>query len=469
MFFFVRFWKNDSLTGLSDDALSLARSVAQLYDADADIFPLDEDSESTYLLIAAFLSVEDRSDGEVFITDLNGDILLCKERIKLTGEKLSFTDACPVHAGLHIPKEMILTARDEYPVIFTDETEDIPEIPEKSFICVAPVTRNGRIFVVTLQNVKSSYVPYTADFIRMILLTVFLAVALAFAVSLFNSHRMVKPLKKITAATKEYAGGNFSQRISTADNYSELYELVQSFNSMADSLQMIDESRSRFVADTSHELKTPMTIISGFVDGILDGTIPPEDTEKYLKIVSDETKRLSRLVVAMLNISKIEADQLKLNISDVYLQNLIFSTLLGFEKSINDKNITVQGLSDLADVAVQADETLLGQIIYNLIDNAVKFTPVGGEIRFGLESDKKNAVLKIRNTGRGIPPEECPYIFDRFYKVDPSRGLDAGSFGIGLFIVKSIIELHHGSITVESEVDSFTEFTVRLPMNLNYV
>lgn len=466
MLSFLSFWKRDHLNGLADDALSFARSVTQLYDEDKQIFPLREERESTSLLVASFLTVSDRSAGELYIVDEAGQIILCKEMITFNDETLNLSQADEFADRIRVPEEKILQSRVSYPVALTEITTDLPDRPEDTFLVVAPFIRNGHYFVVCIQDVQSSYVPYTADLFRMILGTGFWAVLFAFVLSLINSHRMVKPLKKITAATKEFAAGNFSERIKPGDNYSELRELIESFNSMADSLQMIDESRSRFVADTSHELKTPMTIISGFVDGILDGTIPPEDTEKYLRIVSDETKRLSRLVVAMLNISKIEADKLKLTLADVDLDGMICSTIVGFEKEISKKNISVLGLDTLEPITVPADDTLLGQILFNLIDNAVKFTPDNGEIRFSLVSDKRTAVLKIRNTGKGIPPEETPYIFDRFYKVDKSRGLDTKSFGIGLFIVKSIIEMHHGTISVESEPDAFTEFTVRLPKDM---
>ncbi|MBR5409982.1 MAG: HAMP domain-containing histidine kinase [Clostridia bacterium] len=462
MFSFLRFWKTDHFKGLADDALSFARSVTQLYDEDKEIFPINEENDSAFLLSSSFLTVSGRSAGELYIVDEDGQIILCKEMIALNGETLSLSPP-DAYRTFTIPPEKIVEARANFPEPLKEETDALPGHPDETFFVLAPLIPDGQYFVVLLQDVQSSYVPYTSDLFRMVLGTAFWAIALAFVLALINSHRLVKPLKNITEATKQFASGNFDARIKPGDTYSELRELIESFNSMADSLQSIDESRSRFVADTSHELKTPMTIISGFVDGILDGTIPPEDTEKYLRIVSDETKRLSRLVVSMLNISKIEADKLKLTLTDVALDDMLCKTVVGFEKTIGDKNISVFGLDELEPVTVPADDTLLGQILYNLIDNAVKFTPDYGEIRVSLTQDKKTAVLKIRNSGKGIPPEECPHIFDRFYKVDKSRGLDAKSFGIGLFIVKSVIELHRGTISVDSVVDEYTEFTVCLP------
>ena len=298
----------------------------------------------------------------------------------------------------------------------------------------------------------------------MIILTGLIAVLVSFLSSLAVSFRMVKPLKKITDITQKYGEGNFSERISELDTYSELTELAEAFNSMADNLAVTEQSRSNFVANVSHELKTPMTIISGFVDGMLDGTIPEEDRNKYLKIVSDEVKRLSRLVVAMLNMSKIEAGKLSPALSDVNLAELICRTVIGFEKVVSDRDIRVLGLDSFEQVNVSADGTLITQVIYNLFDNAVKFTPDGGTITLSLGSDKKNAVIKIRNSGKGISAEEQTLVFDRFYKVDKSRGLDSKSFGMGLYIVKSIIELHHGTISINSEPNVYTEFIIKLPL-----
>ena len=272
-------------------------------------------------------------------------------------------------------------------------------------------------------------------------------------------------LKKMTAVTKLYAQGDFSERISAEDTYNELAVFAESFNSMAESLERIEESRSAFVSNTSHELKTPMTIISGFIDGILDGTIPAEDEEKYLRIVSDETKRLSSLVVAMLNISKIEAGKLELSKTRVDLPHMICRVMLDFEQAVEAKNVSIVGLESLSPLKVTADETLLHQVIFNLADNAVKFTPENGRIMLSLKQEGVNAVFRIRNTGRGIPEADRELIFDRFYKVDKSRGLDSKSFGIGLYIVKSILDLHNGTISVNSDGVTFTEFSVALPMD----
>ncbi len=456
MLFLVDFWKNDRLTRLSDDALSLSRSVLSIYEGsyNTDIF-----SENPELLSTAYSAVAEPAESVLLVFSDDGNVVYCQERAN--GAPL-----CPEHGKILLDEEIMRETFVVYPLAYTDQCR-VSFRDEDVFIAsVAIVTSDKQLlYVVAFQDVSDAYLPYTTQFVRMFIRAALLGVFVAFLVSLITSFRLVKPLKKMTAVTKQYAQGDFSERISASDTYNELAVFADSFNSMADSLERIEESRSAFVSNTSHELKTPMTIISGFIDGILDGTIPPEDEEKYLRIVSEETKRLSSLVVAMLNISKIEAGKLELSLTQVDLPHMICSVMLDFEQAIEKKEVEILGLDTLSNIKVTADETLLHQVVFNLVDNAVKFTPEGGTITLTLNAESTNAVFRIRNTGRGIPEADRELIFDRFYKVDKSRGLDSKSFGIGLFIVKSIVDLHHGTITVNSDGDSFTEFTVSLPLD----
>ena len=464
LFFFVNIWENDRMMRLSDNALSLGRSVSVLYREDREILSLKTDNAP--VLASALVTAAEQASCAVFLLSADGRVLLCQENVQVEGGAYSIRDNCSVHRDMVFDASLLEEGKQASGQPFSSQAKILPGDPTDYFYAILAIG-DGKTplgYALAIQSVTDAYLPYTTQFVRLLIFTGLMAVFLAFLFSLICSYAMVKPMKKLTDATKEYAGGNFSRRVPETEQYSELAELAASFNRMAESLAEIDASRSMFVSNVSHELKTPMTIISGFIDGILDGTIPPEDERKYLTIVSDETKRLSRLVVAMLNISKIEAGKLTLNLSDVPLADLLCNTLLGFEQEIEKKQITVTGLDTLEPLTVPADEVLLNQIFYNLVDNAVKFTPEGGEITVSLRAEKKYATARIRNTGKGIPKDECNLVFDRFYKVDKSRGLDAKSFGMGLFIVKSIVDLHHGSITVESEENLYTEFTVRLPM-----
>lgn len=470
MFFFVNFWKNARFTSLSDDALSLARSVEILYDdTQGGLLYSAENNDSVLIVAGTMLSVADTSGEDMLLLDTAGNVLLCKDSINISLDEILVENNCPLHSYLKIDEAILINALESAPRSYNFEGHITASDSDNYFLTVVPMFFEGKIvgYAAAMQTVTDAYLPYTTEFIRMMIATALIAVLITFIASLITSFRMVRPLKKMTATTKKYAVGNFEERIKSVDTYNELQEFVEAFNSMADSLAVTEESRSSFVANVSHELKTPMTIINGFVDGILDGTISEADKEKYLLIVSEETKRLSKLVVAMLNMSKIEAGKLTLTPVNINLYRMLCSTLIGFEKNINDKNINIIGLDTLEELTINADDALINQVLYNLIDNAVKFTPQNGTISLSMISDRKNAVVSIKNTGRGIPKEECELVFDRFYKLDKSRGLDVKSFGLGLHIVKSIIELHNGTISINSAENEFTEFVFKLPLNTN--
>ena len=205
-----------------------------------------------------------------------------------------------------------------------------------------------------------------------------------------------------------------------------------------------------------------MTTIAGFVDGILDGTIPPEKRDDYLKIVSDEVKRLSRLVRSMLNIARIEAGELELRPDLFDVNDTVIRTVFTFEQPLEAKNIEVRGL-DGGKVMVEADPDLIHQVVYNLIENAVKFCNEGGFIDVNYSEDDGYTSVGIRNTGDGIPKDEIPHIFDRFYKADKSRSRDKGGAGLGLHIVRSIVNLHGGDIIVRSVEGEYCEFVFTIP------
>ena len=220
--------------------------------------------------------------------------------------------------------------------------------------------------------------------------------------------------------------------------------------------------RRSFVANVSHELRTPMTSIAGFVDGILDGTIPREEQSKYLRIVSDEVKRLSRLVRSMLNLSRIEAGELKINSTQFNVVETICQTVFSFEQAIEQKQLDIRGL-DTDKVMVEADADLVHQVVYNLTENAVKFVNPGGYLEFSFHVEGGMTYVGIKNSGEGLSKEEIPKVFDRFYKTDRSRGIDKNGVGLGLYIVRSIITLHGGDIIVRSVQGEYTEFVFSVP------
>ncbi len=266
----------------------------------------------------------------------------------------------------------------------------------------------------------------------------------------------------MSSAAKAFGNGDFSVRVK-ADTEDEIGQLGLAINNMANSLSNSEGMRRSFIANISHELKTPMTTISGFIDGILDGTIPPERQGHYLKIVSDEVKRLSRLVRSMLDLSKIDNGEMKLTPVTFDLSGTIFSTLLSFEQSIEEKNIDIRGLDGTAPMAVTGDQDLIHQVVYNLIENAVKFTNQDGYIFIGMADSIDRISVTIENSGLGIPTEELPLVFERFYKTDKSRSRDKIGVGLGLYLVKTILKLHGGDISVASTENEYCRFQFYLP------
>ena len=279
----------------------------------------------------------------------------------------------------------------------------------------------------------------------------------------FLMRKLTDPLQKITDAAQRFGGGDFSVRVEGVEGEGEVVDLARTFNQMAENIQSNDNSRGQFMGNIAHELRTPMTTIKGFVDGILDGTIPPERQSHYLHIVSDEVKRLSRLVRTMLNLSRIDNGELKLRPNDFDISETVLSTVLTFEKSIDEKKIDIRGLDTLQPMQVHGDEDLLHQVVYNLVENAVKFTNTEGYISFNVSDSIDRIVVTIENSGSGIQSDELPLVFEKFYKTDKSRSQDKNGMGLGLYLVRTIIKLHGGDISVSSVVNEYTRFSFYIP------
>ena len=292
------------------------------------------------------------------------------------------------------------------------------------------------------------------SFIGLFFMTSAIILLIAFVVSSLTSMRQIQPIREMVQATRAY----------DSDRTDEIGELAASFNAMADSLQETERQRRDFIANISHELKTPMTTIAGYTDGILDGTIPPERERQYLQIISDESRRLSRLVRRMLDISQIQSKEMKKEEFD--LCESMRLALLSMEQKINERGLDVDADIPEDSVMVLGDNDLITQVIYNLLENATKFATPGSKLYLGLSTGAETAVVTVRNHGSTIPPEEIPLLFERFHKSDKSRSADKDGYGLGLYVVKTILAQHKEKITVTSEngLTSFS-FTVHLAQN----
>ena len=396
-------------------------------------------------------------DADIFIVDNEdnpGKCLYCSEE---------GTDC--VHYTTDLPSYVLAqTASGEF---FEAGTLD-GYYPEGYYTAGVPIRRSdGTIFAFCFASTHSNFVsefPLTFMKIFLAAAAITLVIVIIFVASM--SYSMAKPLRQMSSAAKRFAVGDFSVRLKVPKD-NEIGELANALNYMADSLSSSEGMRRTFIANVSHELKTPMTTIAGFIDGMLDGTIPPQNQRHYMTIVSNEVKRLSRLVTSMLSLSRIDNGELKIHPTNFDLFSTIVSILAGFEQKIRERQLDITGLGDFRSIKVYADPDLMYQVIYNLIENAVKFTNEHGTIHFSLEETRFDISVMITNTGVGIPPEDIRFIFDRFYKTDKSRSMDKRGMGLGLYIAKTIMRLHGGDIFVESRVNDYTRFTFRLPVNVS--
>ncbi len=316
----------------------------------------------------------------------------------------------------------------------------------------------GAIFASTSTDALNLFL---LEILQMFLISVAVMMLFSFIVIFFITSNLLRPLQHMVTATHSFAQGDFSVRV-PVEGDDEVSMLADAFNKMATDLAILEQTRRNFTANVSHELKTPMTSIGGFIDGILDGTIPPDKHPEYLRIVSTEVKRLARLVKSMLNIARMEAGEEKVSKTSVNISDLVTQVTLMFEQKITDKNLDVRGLGAEKHM-VEADPDLIHQVVYNLIDNAVKFANTGGYLSCSFYEEQNHTFVAIRNSGEGLSEDEINRVFDRFYKSDHSRGLDKNGVGLGLYIAKTIVTLHEGEIFIKSTVGEYTEFIFSLP------
>lgn len=399
------------------------------------------------ILNDSFSILSTAAEADVFFTDLHGKTRIC-----------SCQAACG-HKTYLINQEVMQEALSGQ---YRGVTRLGRIYPESYYVVGIPVLAEGGVIgVLFTASSASAMRSFLSDVFRIFLVGALLVIMVSFVVVYFSTEALVRPLRAMVKATDSFAKGDFSQRV-PVEGDDEIEQLAMAFNNMASSLAMLENTRRSFIANVSHELKTPMTTIGGFIDGILDGTIPPDQYDHYLGIVSQEVRRLSRMVVSMLNISRIEAGEMTLKPQQVDVNEIVTRTILGFEQRIEEKSIEVEGL-DVEKMPAEADPDFLHQIAYNLIENAVKFTPQRGTISVQYKNDGKFLRVAIRNSGEGIPKEEIPHLFDRFYKSDRSRSIDTKGVGLGLHIVKSLVHLQGGEISVTSAPGEFTEFSFTVP------
>ena len=395
------------------------------------------------------------SNADAIIFNADGRVMLCSD--VLTG--------CS-HQGLRLSDSYLTKVLQNGGDV---STGTVPQLYEEPRFVVSSVIRDYitsevlGIVVVSRPTYDTSVI--LSKISNIFLMVSLLVMAVCFVAMLLILKRQSDPLKQMATVARSFGHGDLDARVRLADDYpEEVEDLALAFNNMAQELQKSEYQRKEFVANVSHELKTPMTTISGYVDGILDGTIPAERRSYYLQIVSDETKRLSRLVRSMLDISRLQdqtiGDDKKVQFD---VEEMMGQVLITFEKKITDKKLDVD--VDMPDhpVFTFASQDMMTQVTYNLIDNAVKFCPEGGTLGLKIRPAGSKIYISVANDGETIPAGELPLVFDRFHKIDKSRSQNRDGWGLGLYIVKTIVCSHGENISVSSR-DGKTQFTFTLPL-----
>lgn len=450
VYFVTQDWEVQRWDNMKRNAMTISLAITENVSMNGDDMYFKDSSYNVLRLTVETLS--NGSNADMFVTNMDGTVLICSENAIGVTENSS-VDVSMVEKASGAPIREVSDFNNMY-----DSKFYIVGVP----VQILENDELKTIGVVFMTSSATDYRDYMLTLVKIFCSAAIVTFALVFCFVGLFSYRLIKPLQQMARAAKAFGNGDFSIRVSVTSN-DEVGELARAFNNMADSLAASEGMRRSFVANVSHELKTPMTTIAGFIDGILDGTIPKEKESYYLNIVTVEVKRLSRLVTSMLALSRIDSGELKMIKQNFDISSTVLNTFLTFEQKIDERDINVTGFDESEPLFVEGDPDMIHQVVYNLVENAVKFTNVGGYINVSVTDEGERAVVSITNSGAGIPPEQIGFVFDRFYKTDKSRSHDKNGMGLGLYLVKTIVQLHGGEISAESVENDYTRFTFWLP------
>ncbi len=322
---------------------------------------------------------------------------------------------------------------------------NVPGLGGPVFTVAVPWVQRGMVLGAVLIHTSAQVVEAEyKNLIWQVLAGAGVAVLLAAVSVYFFTRQVTKPLAAMAQSARDMAKGRFETQ-AQATGVSEIQELAAAFNSMAGQLQATENSRREFVANVSHELRSPMTSIQGFVEGMQDGTIPLEEHPKYLKIVGDEAKRLTKLIADLLNLSRLEQSSQKPVMQPFDINELIRRVAVRRANDIDQKNLEMEIDFHKEQCYCLGDSDRIEQVVINLLDNAIKFTPEGGQVRIETTQEDKKVLVTVSDNGEGILPQDQPHIFERFYKADKAHTVGKGT-GLGLSICRRILEAHGETI-----------------------
>ena len=438
---------NESYTDLEGDGTVIASLASAYY---------TEGSLSGQNFLVNLSVAAEVSDADAVIFDSKGRLILCSDS----------PFGC-IHQGWTVNEEYLHMVYSKGSAKNSGVTSSL--YPDPRYVVSVPILDSATqkpVGIVMVSKPMSTTLSILDKLSDIYLFVSFLSVVAVMLIMSIFARRHSAPLKEMAQAASAFGHGDLNARVAVKSTYArEIEELALAFNNMASSLQKSEYQRQEFVANVSHELKTPMTTIGGYIDGILDGTIPQEKSRHYMGIVSDEIKRLSRLVRSMLDISQLQDQQgiPEEKKTRFDLEECAGRTLITFEQKILRKDLSVDVDIPEHPVYILANQDYVTQVIYNLLDNAVKFCPEGGQLGLTIKEGPEKAYISVSNEGQTIPPEELPLVFDRFHKTDKSRSQNRDGWGLGLYIVKTIVCSHGENISVSSR-DGKTEFTFTMPL-----
>ncbi len=424
---------------VSFSAEKLAASVAPFF-ATADL------SRAVTLLDSTAADIE----GRVLLVDMDGKVQL-DTLSALEGTRISAPEAVTVLTGSDS------LAYGIHPVGKGTEGD-------YAALCAAAVVHQGHTIGTVLLISPVTELRQAILTVEHQLLTVFVGVAAsALTAAFLFAVALTAPVKALTSAIRRMGKGDLSARVQVKAS-GEMRELAESYNAMAEKIENFDRSRSQFVQNASHELKTPLATMKLLLENLIyQPDMPQELRVEFMQDMNHEIDRLSGIITDLLTLTQMDSQETGVHRAPVDFSALCLESVHALAPAAENAGLHLETCID-GDVCLLGDASKLGQVVYNLIDNAVKYTPRGGSVTVSLEDDGGEALLKVRDTGIGIPPEDAKHVFDRFYRVDKARSRATGGTGLGLSIVRQMVQLHGGTITVDSTPGEGSVFTVRLPM-----
>lgn len=330
----------------------------------------------------------------------------------------------------------------------------------------SPITSNYRVqsYVLIHKRISRITSSYVNGFMNIAFFTIGIVFLCAFVILLFFTFTVYLPLRRIATVAETYAKGNFTEKIEVQSE-DEIGYLANTMNYMANELNTLEDDQRKFISNVSHDFRSPLTSIKGYVEAMLDGTIPTEMQDKYLNIILFETERLNKLTQSLIDLNKFGHHGIMLDIADFDINRIIKTTILTFEGACSQKGLSFDLVLTGQELFVTGDMSKIQQVLYNLIDNATKFSNQNSAIKIETSIKNEKVLISVRDSGIGIPADSIKKIWDRFYKSDLSRGKDKKGTGLGLSIVREIIQAHHEHINVISTEGVGTEFIFTLPLS----